>query len=289
MACSAKPTEFDWKRYPPPDWRKYRARAAAPHDKPPASPSVAARADAGRLTFYDLKTESDQSLAGRLLGAIGQRIAYIDRHKDRWQYYRSDSDTAEAIDLYTHPDALGSQYGLCGVEKYSITFDDTGHVSTVSVAQRYGIEGPIFQKPDYDWNYYYKVMCKSVAAAHAPSYFPASDSITAQNLAMLLVPAIDLAASTGPLPYRLDCREADDQPCRDDIRKYIGTLRLEDIDDFSLANCPLPGGPEAVCFTIKTGDGKLGPFPKIITVKGSTYMNNVRLDSVTVAEGFSVS
>lgn len=76
--------------------------------------------------------------------------------------------------------------------------------------------------------------------------------------------------------------------CNDDTRKYLAGLRLEDIDEFSLANCSLSGRLED-CFTITTGKGRLGPFPKMITVKGSTYMNNVRVDSVTVDEGFTIS
>jgi hypothetical protein len=286
--CGAQPTKFDWGKYQLPEWRRYQARDVNPEDAVHAPTGALQDADKARVTFADLKNESDQSLAQRLLGAVGLRIAYIDRHRDRWRYYQNDSDAAESIDLYTHPDALGSQYGLCGTEKYTITFDDAGHVSAVSVADRYGVEGAIFQKPDFDWDYYYKVMCKSVPASHAPSYFPASDSETAQDAAMLLIPAIDLAHGSGTLPYRLTCRGYK-QPCSDDIRKYLGDLHLEDIDTFDLSNCPLPSGPQAVCFTIETGEGRLGPFPKTITVKGSTYMNNVRVDSVDVDEGFTVS
>lgn len=286
-ACGAKPTDFDWSRYQPPEWQKYQAQDV-PNGKPTA-PTLQRLTDRGRVTFHDLKTETDQSLAERLLGAVGERIAYIDRHQDRWRYYRGDNDAAEFVDLYTHPYPLGSQYGLCGVEKYSITFNDSGHISSVSADERYGIEGPIFQKGNFDWDRYEKVMCASVPASHAPSYFPASGSEVAQDLAMLLVPTIDLAASSEPLPYRLTCRDVDNHSCRDNIRRYLGGLRLKDIDKFSLANCPLPGGPKAVCFTIETGNGQLGPFPKSITVKGSTYMNNVRVDSVDVDEGFTIS
>jgi hypothetical protein len=286
--CGAKPTNFDWSKYQPPDWHKYQAGDAKAELGVHTPSRTAHEPDAGRVTFGDLKNESDRSLARRLLGAVGERIAYIDRHRDRWRYYQSDNDAAEDIDLYTHPNALGSQYGLCGTEKYTISFDDSGRISTVSEAERYGVEGAIFQKADFDLNYYYNVMCKSAPASHAPSYFSASDSSAAQHLAMLLIPAIDLASSSGALPYRLTCRGYR-QPCSRDIRKYLGALRLEDIDGFDLSNCPLPGGPQAVCFTIETGDGRLGPFPKTITVKGSTYMNNVRVDSVDIDEGFTIS
>lgn len=288
VACGAKPTGFDWSRYKPPDWRKYQARdfRSQSRFRPPSG--TAQQADRARVTFADLKRESDQSLSQRLLGAVGQRIAFIDRHPNRWRYYQSDNDAAESIDLYTHPDALGSQYGLCGTEKYTIQFDDSGHVSTVSVDERYGVEGAIFQKPDFDWDYYYKVMCKSVPASHAPSYFPASNSLTAEDAAMLLIPAIDLAHASGPVPYRLTCHGYK-QPCSGDIRKFIGDLRLEEIDKFDLSNCPLPGGPKEVCFTVDVGEGRLGPFPKTITVKGSTFMNNPRVDSIDIYEGFTIS
>jgi hypothetical protein len=287
-ACGAEPTSFDWGKYQPPNWHTYKAHDVKAEVGVHALSSTAQEPDAGRVTFGDLKSESDHSLALRLLGAVGQRIAYIDRHRDRWRYYQNDEDAADSLDLYTHPDALGSQYGLCGTEKYTITFDDSGNISAVSVAERYGVEGAIFQKSEFDWDHYYNVMCKSVPASHAPSYFPASDSITAQDLALLLIPAIDLARSPGTLPYRLTCR-GHKQPCGGDVQTYLGQLRLEDIDRFDLSNCPLPGGPATVCFTITTGENRLGPFPKKITVKGSTYMNEVRVDSVDVDEGFTIS
>lgn len=288
VACGAKPTGFDWGKYQPPDWQKYQARNFKPQDgfRPPSGTSR--QPDGARVTFADLKNESDQSLAQRLLGAVGKRIAYIDRHPNRWRYYQSDYDSPEPIELYTHPDALGSQYGLCGTEKYTIRFDDGGHVSSVSLEDRYGVEGAIFQKPDFDWDYYNNVMCKSVPASHAPSYFPAPDSSVAQDAAMLLIPAIDLARASGTLPYRLTCHGYKQQ-CSGDIRKYIADLRLENIDKFDLSNCPLPGGPKEICFTVETGKGHLGPFPKTITVKGSTFMNNPRVDSVDVDEGFTIS
>ena len=285
-ACGAKSTGFDWSKYQPPDWHRYQAQDVK-SDGGPHATGVAEEPNAARFTFGDLKKESDQSLSRRLLGAAGQRIGYIDRHTNRWEYYRSDDHAVESIDLYTHPDALGSQYGLCGTEKYTIKFDEDGHISSVSVENRYGVEGSIFQRSDFNWEYYYS-MCESAPASHAPSYFPASDSLAALDLAMLLIPAIDLAHNSGKLPYRLTCHGYK-QPCRGNIREYLGSLRLEDIDSFDLRNCPLPGGPKAVCFTIKTGDGQLGPFPKTITVKGSTYMNNVRVDSVDVEEGYTMS
>ena len=286
--CGAQPVKFDWGKYQPPDWRKYQARDIEPGNLVHSPSDVSQRQDRGRVTFADLKNESDQSLAQRLLGAAGQRIAYIDRHRARWRFYQSDRDAAESIDLYTHPDALGSQYGLCGTEKYAITFDDSGHISTVSVTDRYGVEGAIFQKADFDWDRYNNVMCKSVPATHAPSYFAASDAESGLDLARILVAAIDLAHGSETLPYRLTCRGYK-QPCSGDIRKYIGDLRLEDIDAFDLSNCPLPGGPQALCYTVTTGEHRLGPFPKTITVKGSDYMNNVRVDSVDVNEGFTIS
>lgn len=290
-SCSAAQTKFDWAKYQLPDWRKYQA--ASVHR--PAQDQIASQSDRqsdlGRVTFGDLKSESDESLARRLLGAVGRRVAYIDRHPNRWRYYHSDGEAAGTLELYTHPEALGSQYGLCGTEKYSISFDGSGHIAMVSVTQRYGVEGAIFQWPisDQDWENYYKIMCASAEASHAPSYFPAPDSIVAGNVVSLLIPAIDLAASSGPLPYKLNCHMYDGSACRDDIRGYLGRLRLDEIDELSLANCPLPSDPKAVCFTIETGQGELGLFPKTITVNGSVYMKKLRVDSVDVTEGFTMS
>jgi hypothetical protein len=215
----------------------------------------------------------------------------VDRHRDRWQYYEGDKDAAESVDLYTRPYALGSQFGLCGVEKYSIEFDDEGRIESVAVSQRYGVEGPIFQKADFDWDHYYNVMCASAPATHAPSYFPAPDSLMADHTAELLVALFDIASSSAALPFELECTSWEEKrACSKGIREYLGSLRLDDIDEFTLANCPLAGAPpNSICFTVISGVHQLGPFPKYITVKGSTYMNNVQIDSVDVLESFTVS
>jgi hypothetical protein len=284
--------KWDWNKYHAPDWRKYRAGDASLSAGSAPAPSAKPNTESARFTFHDLKTETDATLVQRLLGQAGQNIAYVDRYKWRWRYYSGENDPAEFVDLYTQPHALGSQYGLCGSEDYSFSFDDKGHVYRLSVTQRYGIEGPVFQWPisDRDWDYYEKGMCDSVPASHAPSYFPATNPLAAEGVPMALVPVIDLAASPAPLPYLLACRDPDKHPCRDNIRRYLGQLRLKDIDEFSLANCPPNGDePGSICFTIKTGDGRLGPFPKWITVKGSDYMNRIRVDSVDVEEGFTMS
>lgn len=281
---------FDWSVYQSPDWKKYQARGVH-------SPNLSVRPQMGdpsrtldRFTFGDLKFESDESLARRLLGEIGKRIAFIDRHQDRWQYYDDDGDVAESVDLYTRPYALGSQFGLCGVEKYSIEFGDDGRVEAVSVNQRYGIEGPIFQKGNFDWDNYNE-MCASAPALNAPSYFPAPDSITADDAAELLVVLFDLASKSGTLPFKLECRLWQGKgECRPDVRQYVADLRLDNIDDFSLINCPLIfNQPKSICFTVTTGRHQLGPFPKYITVKGSTHMNNIRLDSVEILESQTIS
>jgi hypothetical protein len=156
------------------------------------------------------------------------------------------------------------------------------------VTERYGVEGAIFQKSDFDWHQY-EVMCTSAPATHAPSYFPAPDSIAAQHVALLLAPAIDLAASAGSLPFRLNCRTYRGDGCSDDARRYLGQLRLDEIAALTFANCPLMGGPARVCFTITTDADRLGPYPKYITVKGSTYMNTIRVDSVEIEEGFTMT
>lgn len=284
------PTKWDWSKYHVPDWRTYRARDANLMAGTVVGPRAAQSVDSTPFTFHDLKTDTDQTLIQRLLGQVGERIAYVDRGKARWRYYRGENDPVEFIDLYTQPHAGGTQYGLCSAERYSVTFY-RGHIYKVSVAERFGIEGPIFQWPisDHDWSYYEDAMCKSVPLSHAPSYFPAPDVFTAQHVAMLLLPVIDLAGSPAPLPYRLTCRNADKRQCDDNVRRFLGALRLEDIDEFSLANCPLAIDLKSVCFTVKTGEGRLGPFPKWITVKGSTYMENIRVDSVEIDESFTMS
>lgn len=290
VSCAGRSTAPSWENYQPPDWRRYRApNLSVPPSPTNPSPSEYAPGEASRFTFGDLKSESDESLAHRLLGEVGRRIAYIDRHRERWDLYNGDDDGAERIDLYTRPSALGSQFGLCGVEMYSVQFNDEGRVESVTASQRYGVEGPIFQRADFDWDHY-PVMCASAPATHAPFYFPATDAIMADDAAELLIVMFDLAASPSALPFSLECRTWRRRGCGPGVREYLGRLRLEDIDEFTLVNCPLgEAPPNTVCFTVMTGLHQIGPFPKYITVKGSTHMNNVRLDSVEVMEGFTVS
>jgi hypothetical protein len=233
--------------------------------------------------------ESDHDLARRLLGQVGTRIAYIDRHRDRWRLYQGDEDGAENVDLYTHPYPLGSQFGLCGVEQYAIEFNEEGRVESVRVTQRYGIEGPIFEPGDFESGRY-RIMCTSASASHAPSYFPAPDSILAHDAASLLTVMSDRAASPDQLPFSVQCRTLGRQPCDSDIRTYLGRLRLSDIDDLSRLNCRLAETAEPlVCFTATAGEHRLGPFPKYITIRGSTHMNAVRVDSVEILESFTMS
>jgi hypothetical protein len=286
-ACGNKSTQRSWEEQHAPSWETYKAETQL--EQRPLSPGSLRPTDAGRFTFYDLKNESDTSLAARLLGENGKRIAYIDRQPSRWQYYSNDKAAIESIDLYTHPAQLGSQYGLCGVEKYSFKFDENGRIESVESSDRFGIEGDIFQKKNFDWNNYTK-MCEAAPASHAPSYFPAKDSIAAHDAAHVLVTAIDISASSvGDLPFNLECPR-DDKSCSPALRSYLAKLRLKDIDDFSFAGCPVFGSkPKDVCFTVEVGRNQLGPFPKYITVRGSTYMNNVKVYSVTVIESFTIS
>lgn len=287
-ACGNKSYLSSLERRPAPNWETYRAEDQVPQ-RPPLVSKASPPRDPGQFTFYDLKNEDDASLAVRLLGQNGKRITYIDRHPERWQYYSDDKAPIAIVDLYTHPSALGSQYGLCEVEKYSFRFDDYGKIESVDSGERFGIEGDIFQKKDFDWSKY-KKMCDAAPASHAPSYFPAKDSIAAQDAALILATAIDvIASSTAELPFRLTCTR-DKESCTSEVRTYLERVRLKDIDDFTVANCPVFGSkPEDVCFTIETGRNQLGPFPKYITVRGSTYMNNIRVDSIDVIESFTIS
>jgi hypothetical protein len=274
-----------------PDWEQYRS-VAAPHKQTEGyvkKPQATSFARAERFTFHfrDLKNESDQSLATRLLGANGARIAFIDRHQDRWRYYESDDDAAESLDLYTHPRSWGSAFGICAVEKYSISFDQNGNIGSVQVEPRFGVEGPIFQKKDFDWDYARGRMCADVPPDHAPTYFPAKDGLAAQDMATLMVTAIDEVRSKQTLSFALNCKTFRGDKCETDIRDYLGKLRLNDINETSLINCPHPQKLKDVCFTITVGEGNIGRFPKILTLTGSTYLHNMRIYSVDIVESYT--
>jgi hypothetical protein len=269
-----------------PDWKSFRSTATNGGD---FAGDVNYRPRPGSFLFRDLKNESDASLATRLLGEVGRRIVHIDRNRDRWQYYSSDDDPVESIALYSKPESWGSAYGICRSEKYEISFSGDGRIESVEVSPRYGVEGPIFQKYNFDWDFFRGRMCETVPGSHTPSYFPAENVLEAQDLAILLAKAIDLAGKNGKLSYNLTCQTYSGEACRPDIRAYLGKLSLKEIEKTSEITCPYAKGPGENCFTVTVGKGRLGPFPKMITIKGSTYMNDWKVHSVEVSEGFTVS
>lgn len=287
-SCGDQSASLGREAHQPPDWRRYQAAAVTipTGQSEPLPQYQPARED--RFSFRDLKSESDESLARRMLGQAGRRIAYIDRHRERWRLYNGDDDGAESVDLYTRAFTWGTQFGLCVVERYAIEFDDGGRIESVNVNPRYGVEGPIFQT-GYDQEQHSR-MCALAPPTHAPSYFPAPGSIVAFDAARLLTAVFDRAASPGPLSFPLQCRTEAGRDCAHSLRAFLGGTRLGDIDEFSQINCSLRSSPTgSVCFTIIMGRHRIGPFPKYITVRGSPVGDSIRIDSVEVLESFTMS
>lgn len=268
-----------------PNWETYRSVAA---NGGVFAGDAKYKPNPGIFVFRDLKSEGDASLAHRLLGEVGQRIVYIERNRERWQYYSAEDDPIDSLVLYSRPESWGSAYGICRTEKYEISFTDDGKIESVIVTPRYGVEGPIFQKKDFNWEFFREKMCEAVPGNHMPSYFPADDVLDAKDLAILLTKAIDLAGRHGNLPYELNCQSYRGDACAPSIREYLATLKLQDIDETSQINCSYPKGPGEHCYTVTVGKNKLGPFPKKITIHGSTYMNNWYVHLVDVREGYTV-
>lgn len=130
-------------------------------------------------------------------------------------------------------------------------------------------------------------MCDEVPANHTPSYFPVSDSVLeAQDLAILISLAIDEAGRDGALSYDLSCATYDGKECQSDIRQFLSQLRLDEIDTVNMVNCT---DDTDDCYTVTVGEHELGPNPKYITIKGTTYKNEWRVQSIDVIESFTVS
>lgn len=285
--CSNKPTTTSdpSSNYIQPNWEKFRS---TPFEQEEVKVVAGYAPTEGRFVFADLKYESDESLSRRLLGALSSRIVFIDRQRHRWKYYRSDNDPIRSLTLFSRPEPWGSAYGLCRTERYEISFLDDGSIESVDVSPRYGVEGPIFQKGNFDWDKFRGSMCDEILGSHTPTYFPVNDSVLdAQDLAILLSLAVDEAGRDGELSYDLYCKSIQGEECAKGIRQYISTLRLNEIDSVNKFNCVR--GPNEDCFTVTVGDHQLGPYPKIITIKGTTYMNAWQVYSVSVIESFTMS
>ena len=270
--------------YVEPNWEKFRS---IPFEQRAVEAPAGYRPVEGRFVFADLKYESDESLSKRLVGALASRIGFIDRGQDRWQYYSADDDPMHSITLFARPEPWGSAFGLCRSERYEISFNEDGTISSVDVSPRYGVEGPIFQKDNFDWDDFRERMCDEVPANHTRSYFPVSDSVLeAQDFAILLSLAIDEAGREGPLSYDLSCSTYNNEECQSDLRAFLSELRLHEIDAVSSENCT---GDAYDCFTATVGEHELGPYPKHITIKGTTYMNEWRVQSISIIESFTMS
>jgi hypothetical protein len=72
-------------------------------------------------------------------------------------------------------------------------------------------------------------------------------------------------------------------------RSYLSKLRLNEIDETIEINCCYAKDPGEHCNTVTVGEHRLGPFPKRITIKGLTYMNNWKVHSVEIREGSTIS
>ena len=216
-------------KYIEPDWQKFRTTSVTLYQVEPNSDY---QPTAGRFVLADLKYEKTESLARRLVGALSSRIVFIDRMQPRWLYYQSDDEPIHDITLYSQPEPWGSAFGLCRIEKYEISFNDDGSISSVQVSPRYGVEGPIFQKSDFDWEEFRGPMCDNVPPDHTPSYFPAGDSVLdAQDFAILLSLAIDEAGRDAPLPYDLTCATYQGENCLDKFKELLRDLREKNTSD----------------------------------------------------------
>ena len=283
-SVSAPSMADDDYEYVEPNWEKFRS---IPFIQRAVETPAGYRPVEDRFVFADLKYESDESLSKRLLGALSYRIGFVDRRQERWQYYSADNDPIHSITLFARPEPWGSAFGLCRTERYEISFNDDGTISSVDVSPRYGVEGPIFQKDNFDWDDFRDRMCDEVPGNHTRSYFPVSDSVLdAKDLAILLSLAIDEAGREVPLSYDLSCSTYDGEECQSDIRAFLSELRLHEIDAVSLKHCT---GDAYDCFTATVGEHELGPNPKHITIEGTTYMNEWRVQSISIVEGFTIS
>jgi len=218
-------------------------------------------------TAKEARTMPLPALSQKLLGESGAVMIDLDRPR----FER----VLEPVRFYSHATVTGSQFGICGSDWVIVDFDDKGSVEGISSERRYGVAGDIYRAPG-KWSYEESGnICDSVKSTR--NYFPAPDAESALEIALY----VDVISGRGPFAKQKFSFQCEGM-CGPG-RKVLSALKLGDISEARLIDCPTSGLKFPSCFELVVGRDRLGPFPKHFRIYGSGYMNKIVISAVKVS------
>ena len=227
---------------------------------------------AAQTTAEEARTLPLPALAQKLLGESGSVMIDVDRPRFE--------GILEPVRFYSRAWATTSHYALCRSEWVTVHFDENGSVETVSSERRYGVERDIYRAPGFWTAEGSQKVC--AAAKSTRKYFPAPDDQSAFEIAAY----VDAISGHGPFAnqeFSFKCNGKCDEG-----REVLSALKLDDIDEARMINCPETGAKTPACFELVVGDGKLGPFPKKFRIYGGIDMDKIVISAVTVDVSFTL-
>lgn len=221
-----------------------------------------------KTTAEEARTLPVEQLAKRLLGDSGSLMIDLDRPRFE--------GILEPVRFYSRAEVTGSQFGICGADWVTVSFDDDGNVDGLSAERRYGVAGDVYPKPGWTHEQFGKI-CSAVKSTR--DFFPAPDAQSALEIVWF----VDAISGRGPYSMQ-DFQFSCTGWCRGD-KSELKYLVLGEIDAAKAIDCPKSNLKIPSCFEVTVGESKVGPFPKKYRIFGTVYMNNVVVTDVAVDVG----
>lgn len=229
-----------------------------------------AAVSAEKLTYSEVKNLPAHRLAERTLGEAGKLMMDVERP-------RSTLNRAN-LKFFSYAFATGSQYGICGSNWVTLSFDENGVIASINNERRYGVEASIYTDPK-DWTYQeYGDLCRAVK--NTREYFPSPDAQSALTISAY----VDLLAKNGeskPSDYAFDCSGSCSKINADN---YVKSIKLRDIVKAEKIDCD-ENDVYAKCYKLTLDGQPPGLFPRILKIYGRMRMNDVVITKVKLWVG----
>lgn len=225
---------------------------------------------AEKLTYSEVKNLPVHRLAERALGEAGKLMMNVERP-------RSTLSRAN-LKFFSYAFATGSQYGICGSNWVTLSFDESGVIASINNELRYGVEASIYTDPK-NWTYQeYEDLCRAVK--NTREYFPSPDAQSALTISAY----VDMLAKNGeskPFGYVFDCTGSCSKINADD---YVKSIKLRDIVKADKIDCD-ESNAYAKCYKLTLDGQPPGLFPRVLSIYGRMRMNDVVITKVKLWVG----